>query len=402
MNQFQDKLRAGDADGALVVARAMVGSLIHDAGVVADLAEKARYAQLIAGRLRLPVVESHRIVLAAWLSALEKTPEVFDVLRRQHQLESILGPVDPNDGQDTSSAGREILDLVSTFQSLRRENPLAERIDVMRRELKRVWATTPRRQTLLAKFLLVLDDESFLKNLEVPAARIMVVDPAEVVSSVLTLPLQSKGYQVRVIGNVEDCLAALANDVPDVLIAEMDMPIQDGLTLCRKIKADAVLVKIPVLMLTSSRSQRVLRECMKAGAEDVIGRPVDVELVFIKLKKILGATSAKPSRDSGIAGSLKDIVLSDLVQILCAGGKSAKVDFARNTDSGTIYVQEGEIVEAQSGDLRGEEAFYKLMTWKDGTFAAGPCDRYPERSIQLSVMSLLMEAARRNDESATI
>ncbi|MEI6808809.1 MAG: DUF4388 domain-containing protein, partial [bacterium] len=133
----------------------------------------------------------------------------------------------------------------------------------------------------------------------------------------------------------------------------------------------------------------------------VLGRPVDIELVFIKLGKILDATVVKPQQAGGIVGSLKDIVLSDLVQILCAGGKNTKMEFTSDADKGVLYISNGDIIEAACGDVHGAEAFYKLMTWKTGTFAAVPCDQFPERNIQLSVMSLLMEAARRNDECAT-
>ena len=391
-----DKLKTGDTDGVMVVVRTMVQSCIQDAAAAAKLAEKARYAQLLSGRLRLPVLESHRIVLAAWLSGLAGIPEVFDAYKAQYDLGSILDTVKDAPSEAQPSTGREVLDIIAYYQDFKRDNPKASEIEVVKREIRTYWATNPRRQTILAKFILVLNDELFLKSLETPAAKALVVDPGEVVSSMLSLPLRAKGYEVRVVGNVSDAVDALAAQLPDVAIVEMDMPMENGVVLCEKIKADPKMSHIPVIMLTFSKSQRVFRECMKAGAEDVLGRPVDIELVFIKLQKILGTRVAKPKQE-GVAGSLKDIVLSDLVQILCAGGKSTRVEFTCDGGTGRIYIQEGEIIEAETGDLRAEEAFYKLMTWKDGTFAAGPCEQYPARSIQLSVMSLLMEAARRND-----
>lgn len=401
MDDFASRQKIGDTDGALVVARAMVKACVSDELLVADLAEKARYAQLLAGRLRLPVIESHKTVLAAWLSGLASTPEVFEVWKKQYELEAILGPIGAIQLDGPQSMGREILDLLTAYQQLRRENPQSAQVEVMRRELRTIWATNPRRQVILAKFVLVLNDETFLKSLEVPVAKILLVDPGEIVSAVLSLPLKAKGYQVRVVCNVQEAFVALSEQIPDVVIVEMDMPLANGLVLCTKIKADPELHHLPVILLTSSKSQRVVREGMKAGAEDVLGRPVDIELVFIKLRKILGAAVAKPQQTGGIAGSLNDIVLSDLVQILSAGGKSTKMEFVSDTDSGVLYILNGEMIEATCGDVRGEEAFYKLMAWKSGTFAAVPCEHFPERSIHLSVMSLLMEAARRNDECAT-
>ncbi|MEI6971371.1 MAG: response regulator [bacterium] len=397
MNQFEEKLRANDTDGVLVVARTLVQTCVQDVARVAELAEKARYAQLLAGRLRLPVVETHKVALAAWLTGLADSKELVDGWVKEHDLGAILGTADVGSADVQQATGREILEVIDSYQSLRRDNPQAADPNVARRELRKLWATNPRRQSILSKFILVLNDEVFLKGLEAPVAKVLVVDPSEVVSSMLSLPLKKKGYNVTVAGNAQEGTTALLQEIPDAVIAEMDMPIESGLDLCTKIKGDQRTRHVPVILLTSSKSQRVFRECMKAGAEDVLGRPVDIELVFIKLQKILGARASKPQQ-SGIAGSLKDIVLSDLVQILCAGGKSAKIEFANDGDRGILHIREGEVIEAETGELRAENAFYELMTWKEGTFSATPCDQDQTKTIQLSVMSLLMEAARRNDE----
>jgi len=399
-NDFADKLKTGDTDGAMVVVRAMVHACVKDVDVVAGIAEKARYAQLLAGRMRLPVLEVHKIVLAAWLSGLDNSRQLVEDWTRQYDLGAILGPRDDTIVEDGQFLGREILDLVATYQQFKKEHPEAKGADHIRRELRLSWARTHLRQTVLSKFALVLSDEAFLQSMETPGARVLVVDPDEVVSATLSLPLKAKGYAVQVAGNVQEATLALSTQIPDVIIVEKDMLIEDGVSLCRIVKSDPKMKHVPVIILTSSKSQRVYRECMKAGAEDVLGKPVDIELVFIKLQKIVGASGPKPQQ-SGVSGSLQHIVLSDLVQILCASGKSARVTFASGDDKGAIYIREGDIIDAEAGGCRAEEAFYKLMTWKQGTFVAGPCEQYPERSIQLSVMSLLMEAARRNDEAAT-
>lgn len=395
MNEFEQKLKANATDGAIVVARALVQTFVQDNARITELAEKARYAQLLSGRLRIPVIESHKVVLAAWLTGLEKSGDLIDGWIKQYEL----GPIFGRPGDAPPAVGREILDLIATYQGLKKENPQAAEVNVARLELRQIWASNALRQSILAKFVLVLNDETFLKSLETPVAKVLVVDPAEVVSAMISLPLKKHGYQVTVVGNADEAIASLAQQVPDVVISEMDMPIQNGISLCVKLKADPGTMHVPFIMLTSSKSQRVFRECMKAGAEDVLGRPVDIELVFIKLQKILGGRVSR-TQQSGIAGSLRDIVLSDLVQILCAGGKSAKVDFVNGSSKGALYIREGEVIEAETDGLMAEEAFYKLMTWKEGTFSAGACDGFPARSIQLSVMSLLMEAARRNDEGA--
>jgi CheY-like chemotaxis protein len=394
-----ENMQASRTDGAVLVCRTLVSSFVKDPARVAETAEMARHAQLLASKLQLPFADVQKVILAAWLSALEDRRDLIDPLVEKHGLRDILGLGEHAPGGDNPNLGFQILSLISGYQELKREKPGIEKdAAAVQKDLTELWAATATRRNLLNRFMVILRDELFLQSLETPGARILVVDPEEVVSSVLSLPLKSRGYQVTAVSHVQDALKLLAGERPDVIISEMKMLIDDGISLCQRIKAQPETRHIPFIMLTSSKSQRVARDCMKAGADEVIGRPVDMELLFIKLQKILGAVPAKPQ--AGVTGSLKDIQLSDLVQILCAGAKSTKVELTCGSEKGAIYIQNGDITEAEAGDLRREMAFYKVMGWKDGTFGTSTPEQFPPRVIQAPAMALLMEAARRNDEGA--
>jgi len=395
-----ENMQASRTDGAVLVCRTLVSSFVKDPARVAETAEMARHAQLLASKLQLAFADVQKVILAAWLSALEDRRDLIDPLVAQHGLRDILGLGEhPPDGENPN-LGFQVLSLISGYQELKKEKPGIEKdIDAVQKDLRELWATTATRRNLLNRFMVILRDEIFLQGLEAPGARILIVDPEEVISAVLSLPLKRKGYRVKAVSHVQDALKSLAAGLPDIIVSEMKMLIEDGLSLCQRIKSQPETRHIPFIMLTSSKSQRVVRDCMKAGADDVVGRPVDTELLFIKLQKVLGATAAKPQ--AGVTGSLKDIQLSDLVQILCAGAKSMKVELTSSGEKGAIYIQNGDIIEAETGDLRSEMAFYKVMGWKDGTFATRTPEQFPARIIQAPAMALLMEAARRNDEGST-
>ena len=90
---------------------------------------------------------------------------------------------------------------------------------------------------------------------------------------------------------------------------------------------------------------------------------------------------------------------TDMVQILCAGGKSVEIVLSnKNGDESHVFIEDGNITQADSDGLEGEQAFYALMRWNEGTFTTRPCDSFPERAIQASAMGLLMEGARLIDE----
>ncbi|HVT61065.1 MAG TPA: DUF4388 domain-containing protein [Thermoanaerobaculia bacterium] len=98
-------------------------------------------------------------------------------------------------------------------------------------------------------------------------------------------------------------------------------------------------------------------------------------------------------------GSLKELPLPDIIQLVSVSGKTGVFSLKRNSDpAGEIYLRSGQIVHAQVGDLTGEEAVYELAIWPEGEFVFTPGKETELTTIQKSNTNLLMEAARRIDE----
>ena len=97
-------------------------------------------------------------------------------------------------------------------------------------------------------------------------------------------------------------------------------------------------------------------------------------------------------------GSLKELPLPDIVQLVSASGKTGQFTLSRQESSGFIFLKNGQIVHAELGDLSGEEAVYALAIWNQGEFHFTPAVEAPRQTITRSNTNLLMEAARRIDE----
>lgn len=98
-------------------------------------------------------------------------------------------------------------------------------------------------------------------------------------------------------------------------------------------------------------------------------------------------------------GSLKELPLPDIIQLVSVSGKTGVFALRRNSDNtGEIYLRGGQIVHAHVGDLQGEEAMYELAIWPEGEFVFTPGKETEITTIQKSNTNLLMEAARRIDE----
>jgi hypothetical protein len=97
-------------------------------------------------------------------------------------------------------------------------------------------------------------------------------------------------------------------------------------------------------------------------------------------------------------GSLKELPLPDIIQLVSVSGKTGKFTLSREAERGFIYLKNGQMVHATVGDLIGEEAIYALAIWNQGEFQFSPNDEPDRQTISKSNTNLLMEAARRLDE----
>jgi hypothetical protein len=97
-------------------------------------------------------------------------------------------------------------------------------------------------------------------------------------------------------------------------------------------------------------------------------------------------------------GSLKELPLPDIIQLVSVSGKTGKFTLAREADRGYIYLKNGQMVHASVGELVGEEAIYALAIWNHGDFQFTAAEEPERQTITKSNTNLLMEAARRLDE----
>ena len=97
-------------------------------------------------------------------------------------------------------------------------------------------------------------------------------------------------------------------------------------------------------------------------------------------------------------GSLKELPLPDIIQLVSVSGKTGKFTLSREQDRGYIYLKNGQMVHATVADLIGEEAIYSLAIWNQGEFQFSPGEEPDRQTITKSNTNLLMEAARRLDE----
>jgi hypothetical protein len=97
-------------------------------------------------------------------------------------------------------------------------------------------------------------------------------------------------------------------------------------------------------------------------------------------------------------GSLKELPLADIVQLVAVSGKTGMFTLTHGAERGVVYILNGQITHSKVGTTEGEDAIYSLALWNMGDFQFSPGVESEVRTINRSNTNLLMEAARRSDE----
>ncbi len=97
-------------------------------------------------------------------------------------------------------------------------------------------------------------------------------------------------------------------------------------------------------------------------------------------------------------GSLADIALPDVIQLVSVSGKTGVFTLSSEGVDGKIFLKDGQIIDAAAGKLTGELAVYEMATWRKGQFIFTANIESERVTVTKSNTNLMMEAARRLDE----
>ena len=113
----------------------------------------------------------------------------------------------------------------------------------------------------------------------------IVVDDSRAIRMILARTVRELGYEVREAGNGVEALDALnVNPRTDLVIADWNMPVMDGLELLRNIRASALFGGVPVVMVTTEAEIQQMTIAIEAGATEYVMKPFTKEILAGKLR----------------------------------------------------------------------------------------------------------------------
>ena len=120
--------------------------------------------------------------------------------------------------------------------------------------------------------------------------KLLMIDDSPTVVKIMSLSLMANGFAVRTAGTGAAGLALARQETPDLIILDINLPDVNGLELLTQLKADAVLVKIPVLLLSGQDTLDRAMRGMELGARGFLAKHSTSPKVMVqKLREILGA-----------------------------------------------------------------------------------------------------------------
>lgn len=81
---------------------------------------------------------------------------------------------------------------------------------------------------------------------------VLIVDDEIDITSTFSMLFEVHGFSVRTASNGIEALAALAESLPDLIVSDCMMPLMDGLELCRRVRADAAMAGIPIILMSGA------------------------------------------------------------------------------------------------------------------------------------------------------
>ncbi|MBY0573076.1 MAG: response regulator, partial [Undibacterium sp.] len=133
----------------------------------------------------------------------------------------------------------------------------------------------------------ILDHENEIFPQELLHVRILLAEDNEINQMVATELLISVGLTVEVAENGQIAFEKIILGIYDLVLMDMQMPIMDGVTVTKKLRAMDQFKELPIVAMTANISQQDREACVNAGMNDFISKPFEPTMLFEVLKRWL-------------------------------------------------------------------------------------------------------------------
>lgn len=228
--------------------------------------------------------------------------------------------------------------------------------------------------------------------------KVLIVESDAVFGAVIEDRLHVAGHQVERLSSQDLVATAAAKGPSDLLILAVGPADQEALGSIEALKAQLETRTLPILVLSEAADPTRRLAILRAGADEVLGKPCDLEELMIRAERLIGSRTAP---EPVLQGNLANHPCWGLMQYLRQAAKSGELVLRGTSLGGRIRVDDGEVVAARCGHLRGIEALLALLGLKEGRFrfaAVAESTAAGSTPVLASIDEVLLQAAWLEDE----
>lgn len=227
-------------------------------------------------------------------------------------------------------------------------------------------------------------------------AKLLLIEKDPVSAAVIEDRLRVAGHQVEILADATQAAGTVDESQIDLVV--LDVPRPRALEPVRALRERSATRSVAIVVISESNEPSHRVAALRAGADDYLARPFDLEELEIRVERLLGSRIANLQL---LQGDLVSHPLWAVLQYLRQVAKTGHLRVRGGSGSGTIDLREGELVAARWQGLRGSEALLTLLSVGEGSFrfdVAEPEEIPDQGAEDLPMTELLMRSAWLKDE----
>lgn len=214
----------------------------------------------------------------------------------------------------------------------------------------------------------------------------------------------ARGFATAFARHGAEALEAALADVPDVVIAPVDLALIDAQRLAEILRANPRTQDVRFLFLGRAPAAKAM-----GAFDEALPPSADADEVAMRVEAMLAqrarvdAVEREAAADHEVQGKLSQIPLTDLLQLFHMNRRTGILELVRQEpdgaeERGATWLRDGNLLQAAVGRVEGEKALFRMLAWRDGSFAFTPNRVSSAPRILTPTRALLLEGMRQLDE----
>jgi CheY-like chemotaxis protein len=200
--------------------------------------------------------------------------------------------------------------------------------------------------------------------------------------------------EVRTASSGIRALAKIESEPFRLMVCDLRMPKMDGLQVLAIVRRK--YPELRTVALTSVEDEHFRSRAYALGVDLFWNKPATEQEVQMFVECLESLLEREP--DTGFRG-MQSKSLVDIIQLECLSQSSSVLRITNGALTARIWILDGELIDAETDDLKGEEAFLRILCWRNGAFETLAPEPNRPRTIFKSHNALLLESAHALDES---